>query len=53
VTKPYKTRVNKNSERTYERSIMSVKRVKHSAKHSKLARAFACGGNFKKNFLTF
>ena len=29
---------------------MSVKLVNMSVKHSKLARAFACGGNFKKKF---
>jgi hypothetical protein len=36
--------------RDKERGIMSVKLVNMSEKRSKSARAFACGGNFKKKF---
>jgi len=36
--------------RTKARGIMSVKLANMSVKHSKVARAFACGGNFKKKF---
>ena len=46
-----KTGVKKIWRRALERGIYTVKWLKMGVKHSKVSRAFDCGGNFKKKNL--